>query len=649
MCIPNQLSQANLSVDEKSKILLRALGALRTLRSHRRIVADEAAYRALIVACGRCGTDRRVELMKLYGLMRTDGIFPNAVTLGQYTRAIAEGYSNVNVEGVSTKVGMQVVISLDRQSKPKRLNLEVLAKNSILEESGLKWRSRGDVSNPAQPSTRADGTVSQGGQNQPQTISPSKTFDTATTQRNTKTRRSWLPVSFSSSFCPESNANQGTNTIRLFALWSRATACKACSYVPLDEEIQAGWDVVHSKLETSPAVLCPRCEGMIEPFIGYEEMNVDEVLDSGLREDDYGPAAPQASNLDVSGVTQDADLVDVPPQLESNIRDWRAFTLSDGQGRSGFVKYLSPQNLRMMLEELLLEYGEEVLNRDRLRAISPGVFFNLWWYSARFSLPLPLAVAPLLNEDGADDTTDMQCDRTTTDIYDCCAFASWDKSVALHGCRSAAAAIVAAQALPFTSDGHLREKLFENPNTEIPLLSFFNLQNYAQGDWDHPDFSEILVALVKACETRDLLPVIKCLFQRNQARQDMAQDANRQNTSYSSLNGSFESAGTLGFSLGASTEASSRPTSTDLDCYRTILYLARYQCTTAFHAFFPTTTRACKGYHFWCAQGTAPLPIFDRAFREAAESYGKREKILVPIPEVSDIALSFRSVFGHII
>jgi hypothetical protein len=71
-----------------------------------------------------------------------------------------------------------------------------------------------------------------------------------------------------------------------------------------------------------------------------------------------------------------------------------------------------------------------------------------------------------------------------------------------------------------------------------------------------------------------------------------------------------------------------------MDCYRTILYLARYQCTTAFHAFFPTTIKPCKGYHF-C--------------REAADAYVKRIKVIVPIPEISGVALGFRSVFGHII
>lgn len=127
MCIPSQLCQPHLTLNEKSDILLRALGALRTLRSHRRIICDEAGYRALIVACGKCGTDRRVELMKLYGLMRSDGIFPNAVTLGQYTKAIADGYS-----AKDAKVGMQISMNALRSKAPFDLttldrNMQMLA------------------------------------------------------------------------------------------------------------------------------------------------------------------------------------------------------------------------------------------------------------------------------------------------------------------------------------------------------------------------------------------------------------------------------------------------------------------------------------------------------------------------------------------
>ena len=231
LCIPTQISQPNLSVSEKSKIILRSLGVLRNLRNHRRIVGDEASYRALIVACGRCGTDRRTELTKLYGLMRMDGIFMNAVTLGCYTRAIAEGYSNINSIDGSAKGGIQIFISSEiKKSKHNGIDLDILDSNlSILEESGLRWRSGGK----AQPQNTHESNQLE--QNQPRTVSLNDTFDTTNTQRSNKTKRSWLPVTCSSSFPPhfQSTNAPDLNDIGLFALWSRATSCKACGYIPM--------------------------------------------------------------------------------------------------------------------------------------------------------------------------------------------------------------------------------------------------------------------------------------------------------------------------------------------------------------------------------------------------------------------------------
>jgi hypothetical protein len=329
----------------------------------------------------------------------------------------------------------------------------------------------------------------------------------------------------------------------------------------------------------------------------------------------------------------------LPPQLEGRIRGGQSCGFGINQtANTGFVTYFSPFRLRLMLEQLLEEYGEEALTRDRLLALEPQVFYNLWWYCARFSLPLPLANVvqearrPMIQQEG-------------NILGDCLAFASWEKSVAMHGCQSAARAITAAKSLHHSPDRALREKLFDNPNTDMPILSFFNLQNYAQSDWDHPDLSEILVTLVKACETRDLLPVVECIFRMNilrKPRQDV-----RIKSGTSTLNNSFESSGSVTFSVGDSSEMQFS-ISSELDCYRTILYLARYHCVTAFHVFFPTFTKACKGHHFWCAQGT-PWSIFDRAFREAAQEYGKKQNLIVPLPDVADVAIGFRCVFGHII
>ena len=576
MCIPTQISQLNVPTVEKSKILVRALGALRTLRSHRRIVADEAAYRALIVACGKCGTDRRVELMKLYGLMRNDGIFPDAVTLGQYTRAIAEGYSKRSVDANvdADKAGMHVATTpTTTYSEPNSSNLELLDTNlPLLEESGMRWKSRNSDKNvcPVAPAP---------------SISQSKTFETIGTQRTRKSKRQWHPVYCSSSFFPK-NSDDGANSpvektddVRLVALWSRTTSCKICSYIPLDEEIQSGWDVLDAD-NYDGSVPCPRCNSSIMPFIGYKEMSAGDFSDT---EGDSGYKS------------------DLPPQLEPKITDSTATPTSDteeehGQS-SGFVKYLSPKKLRLVLEVLVAEFGEEILHRDRLREVNPQALFNLWWYCARFSLPLPLAISPT---NGDDENIFPQT------ITEACALASWDKSLAMQGCYSAAKAIDATRTSPMAADH--REKLFDNPSIDSPLLAFFNLQGYCQADWDHKDLSEVLVSLVKACDTTDLTQAVACVCQ-NGAKEGAGQSEEvtaqmptlGQNMTDVSF-GSTKAAAYDSFSLNQSAEEAPSlhiTSPSGLDCYRTLLYLARYQCTTAFHAFFPTTTRACKGYHFW--------------------------------------------------
>ena len=135
---------------------------------------------------------------------------------------------------------------------------------------------------------------------------------------------------------------------------------------------------------------------------------------------------------------------------------------------------------------------------------------------------------------------------------------------------------------------------------DFPLLSKFNLSGYYSNVWDHPDLSEILVTLVQACDKRDFRPVVEAVLRRGG----------------------------------------------NIDCYRTILFLAKYQCTSAFHAFFPATIKPCKGYHFWCPM--VPLPIFDRLFREAVKKVRANNIGIAPIHEVQEISLAFRSVFGHL-
>jgi ankyrin repeat protein len=174
-----------------------------------------------------------------------------------------------------------------------------------------------------------------------------------------------------------------------------------------------------------------------------------------------------------------------------------------------------------------------------------------------------------------------------------------------------------------------------------PLLAFFNLQGFYATLWDHPDLSKLLVALVEACDKRDFKNVIDCAIRCNKRRRDAFNNF-QESAGYSNFESTTSSVAHGDFSM----------SSVELDIYKVLLYLAKYQCTTAFHTFFPATSKPCKGYHFWCAIGT-PSPNFDRLFREAIRrtnnSGGSREQIANTIHDVSDVALAFRCVFGHLI
>jgi hypothetical protein len=173
-----------------------------------------------------------------------------------------------------------------------------------------------------------------------------------------------------------------------------------------------------------------------------------------------------------------------------------------------------------------------------------------------------------------------------------------DREVAIRGCYSCAKILL--DTIP-SKDAQISEtEESVEAVDDFPLLSKFNLSGYYSNVWDHPDLSEILVTLVQACDKRDFRPVVESVLRRG----------------------------------------------SNIDCYRTILYLAKYQCTSAFHAFFPATLKPCKGYHFWCP--LAPLPIFDRLFREAVKKVHANNVGVAPIHEVQEVSLAFRSVFGHL-
>lgn len=345
----------------------------------------------------------------------------------------------------------------------------------------------------------------------------------------------------------------------------------------MEEEVQAGWDVVGGENDIPGAINCPRCGEMLIPSLGYRTLSTSSIIAmaaAAASEESSSPSKKEGKN--------DDDFASLPPQIRPTI---------DDVAQARYVAYMSPATLRLSLERHIEEQGEEILERERLRELDPEVYYNLWWYSARFSLPLPL---PIYGED--------------TSHY--CAMVAWDYQVAFRGCVSAAKVMTAL----FDEGGNLRMKDDDDDNPldaygDFPLLARFNLQGYYSTVWDHPDLSKILVTLVEACDKRDFGRVMETLMQvNNQERRRQSQEL--------------------------------------LEGYRTALYLAKYQCTSAFHAFFPATLKPCKGYHFWCPITT--LPIFDRLLREAIARQKAKSAGYTPFWDVSDVALGFRSVFGHL-
>jgi hypothetical protein len=127
-------------------------------------------------------------------------------------------------------------------------------------------------------------------------------------------------------------------------------------------------------------------------MLGFKEMSVAQAL-KGFE------SPPQVVKSEGASV---ADFDELPPQIGPSLE-------TPDVPDASYVTYISPSSLRLSLERHIEEHGEEVLEREHLKAIDPELFYNFWWYCARFSLPLPLPTAI------SDDKQPLHC----------CAFAAW--------------------------------------------------------------------------------------------------------------------------------------------------------------------------------------------------------------------------------
>lgn len=276
-----------------------------------------------------------------------------SVTLGQYTRALAEGYSKrstgtaqdedfagVEVTESASKVGRLSVVSLNQKGSGE-FEASLCAMDghlATLEDHGRRWRQRHGAEARRSAGDNRSGTDEK-------------------KKRNTK---SWLPVFYSSSFAPvawDEKRKHEPQDLGLIAMWSRTRACRNCAYIPLEEEVQAGWDVVGGENELPGAVACPRCGSLIVPMLAIEEMSMEQALAINID----AATTPSESTDD-----RVADFAELPPQIGP--------TLSTLPGSNvHYVAYRSPSSVRLSLEQHVEEHGEEILVRDRLQKLDPEV------------------------------------------------------------------------------------------------------------------------------------------------------------------------------------------------------------------------------------------------------------------------------------
>ena len=165
---------------------------------------------SLIIACGRVDSDRRQDVVKLCGLLRSDGIFPSAVTLGQYTRAIAEGYSKQNSGTANSIISEAVrdnIPSHEEEAMERLRNLHIpnvldfLDGNIVyLDDAGARCRQGREVRRSEKANKEvAKKQTSEGASTVPPSTSQ-KEYANQKQRYARKNQKAWLPVS--TSFSP---------------------------------------------------------------------------------------------------------------------------------------------------------------------------------------------------------------------------------------------------------------------------------------------------------------------------------------------------------------------------------------------------------------------------------------------------------------
>lgn len=484
MCLPSRVSYKGRPL----KIIMQAMGILQFILDFQlERYMDEAMWRSLLVACGRCGhASTRKIAIAIFGIMRRSGLTINALTYGQYTKALAEKDATeftATAATMATAGGDAVALiggSASEASSALSKGRVEIDDSPWLEERGRAWYMAN--CEPSAPETLKSWTVVDGLKNL-----LARTTKAATDSKKAGDRpalhdgHAWTGELRD----PKLSAHNTTvssitlDSAGVIGMWV-VCLCVNCEYMPLDEEIMTlRQDLLLVQAVDDHAnhlLLCPKCETPLMPRLYYDIKTFqDGIAACGARgsctskqshQHQHDPATPvlppntprslvfpaaeklpqtqaaapiPAQGSGGGGNAVEADITDpaaeVAKALEavvltvleaaasarptsvsfSSLAPGLDASLSasvlgksvglqlcgevsgQGLGTTGgdHVDYMSPFTLRMRLEKLLLEHGEECLTRDWAREHQPELYWNLVWFTTRLSIPFPFLLDSL--------------------------------------------------------------------------------------------------------------------------------------------------------------------------------------------------------------------------------------------------------------
>lgn len=478
MCLPSRVSYKGRPL----KIIMQAMGILQFILDFQlERYMDEAMWRSLLVACGRCGhASTRKIAIAIFGIMRRSGLTINALTYGQYTKALAEKdatefTATTAVTGAGTEGDAVAVVggSASEASSSAAKGRVEIDDSPWLEERGRAWYMA--TCEPSAPETLKSWTVADGFKN----LLARTTKAAADTKKRGDRPALQDGIAWTGELRdPKLSAHNTTvssitlDSAGVIGMWV-VCLCVNCEYMPLDEEIMTlRQDLLLVQAVDDHAnhlLLCPKCETPLMPRLYYDIKTFqDGVAACGARGSctskqnhphQHEPATPvlppsspaslvspvaeklpqsqaavaipalktgegasavvaevartlEAVVLTVSEAAASARPASVSfsssaPAMDASLSasvagkttavHLRGEVSGLGLGTTGgdHVDYMSPFTLRMRLEKLLLEHGEECLTRDWAREHQPELYWNLVWFTTRLSIPFPFLLDSL--------------------------------------------------------------------------------------------------------------------------------------------------------------------------------------------------------------------------------------------------------------